>query len=71
MNLGRKVCFDYGMSFFGQSRSKVKVENPQKYAFSGPFLVTEVKCVTVQGQGGSGGVLLAMCQLNLALCQMS
>ena len=68
MSFGMEVCLDYGMLIFGKLGSKVKVENPQKYAFYGPFLVTEVKCVSDQSQGGSGGVLLAVCQLNLASC---
>ncbi len=50
-------------------RSKVKVKNPWKYAFSGPILVTVVMCGTIQDQGGSGRVLLAACQLILATCQ--
>ncbi len=50
-------------------RSKVKVKYPWKYAFYGPFLVTGAICGTIQNQGGSGGVLLAVCQLILATCQ--
>ena len=35
-----------------------------------PILVIEVMYVSDQDLGGSGGVLLAMCQLFFAACQM-
>ena len=59
----------YILSAHCGQRSKVKVKNPQKYAFSGPILVTGAMCGAIQDQGGSGGVLLAACQLILATCQ--
>ena len=50
--------------------SKVKVNYPRKCAFSGPILVKEVRYGVSWDQGGSGGVLLAACQLFLAPCHM-
>ncbi len=50
--------------------SKVKVNYPQKYAFSEPILVTAVRYWVSCYQEGSGGVLLVACHLFLALCQM-
>ena len=69
LKFGVMVGFEYGMLLFRNSRSKVKVKYPRKYAFYGPILVTGAKCGTIQDQGGSGGVLLAACQLILATCQ--
>ncbi len=54
---------------FGNPRSKVKVKNPPKTAFSGPILVTGAISRTIQDQEGSGGVPLAACQQILATCQ--
>ncbi len=69
LNFGMQMGLEYCLTLFGQSGSKVKVKNPWKYAFSRPILVTGAMCGTIQDQGGSGGVLLAACQLMLATCQ--
>ncbi len=59
----------YILSAHCGQRSKVKVKNPQKYAFSGPILVTGAMCGAIEDQGWSGGVPLEACQLMLASCQ--
>ncbi len=48
LNFGMWMCLGDRSLIFGKSRSKVKVENPQKYAFSGPILVTGAMCGTIR-----------------------
>ncbi len=71
LNFGMKMGLKYGLTLFGQSGSKVKGQGPKsmKRCLSRPLLVTGAMCGTIQDQGGSGGVLLAACQLILATCK--
>ena len=63
MIFGMKVGLMNEGGIFYESRSKVKVENRQKNALSGPVLGTDVRYGSYQNQVWSGWVLLAACQL--------
>ncbi len=54
---------------FCQIKVKGQGQKSTKNCLFGPILGTEVRYGSDQDQGGSGGLLLAACQLILATCQ--
>ena len=72
MIFGTKVCLYYGMLIFGKLGTKVKGQGKKsmKICLFGPILVIGLNSGYIEGRGVSGWVLLAACQLFLAVCQM-